>query len=90
MQEPTAASIPVRHCNRDNHKLHIHTLCSTRKVPKVNQFQKYICACRDYTSRLTTEPVQSSSLSLECIDDIKRCDCLPLSVLGVCDGVSDD
>jgi hypothetical protein len=31
-----------------------------------------------------------TALSLEGIDDIKRGDCLPLGVLGVGDGVTDD
>ena len=52
--------------------------------------QKYICVCLSAAALLTTEAVECSSLSLESIDDVKRCDCLPLGVLGVCDGISDD
>lgn len=39
---------------------------------------------------LTTKTVQSATLSLQCVDDIKRCDGLALSVLGVSDGIAND
>lgn len=39
---------------------------------------------------LTTETVQSPPLSLQSVDDIERGDGLPLGMLGVCDGISDD
>jgi len=42
------------------------------------------------TRRLTTETVQSAALSLECIDHIQGSDSLSLSVLSVCDSISDD
>jgi len=40
--------------------------------------------------RLTTETVESAALSLESIDDIKRCDSLSLGMFSVCDSISDD
>ena len=40
--------------------------------------------------RLTTESVQGSALSFQSVDDVHGCDCLPLCVLGVCDGITDD
>jgi hypothetical protein len=39
---------------------------------------------------LTAETVQSTSLPLQSIDDIHSSDGLPLSVLSVCDGISDN
>jgi hypothetical protein len=39
---------------------------------------------------LTSETVQGASLSLQSIDDIHSSDSLSLSVLGVCNGISDD
>ena len=39
---------------------------------------------------LTTESVQGPALSFQSIDDIHCCDGLPLGVLCVCDGISDD
>ena len=39
---------------------------------------------------LTTETVQSPPLSLQSVDDIERGDGLPLGMLGVCDGISDN
>lgn len=39
---------------------------------------------------LSTETVQSAALSLESVDDVEGGDGLPLGVLGVGDGVSDD
>lgn len=44
----------------------------------------------DEAKRLTTETVQSAALSLECVDDVERCDCLALGVFCVCDCISDD
>lgn len=37
-----------------------------------------------------TESVESAALSLECVDNVERCDCLPLGVLSVGDGIADD
>ena len=42
------------------------------------------------TSYLSTEAVESASLTLECVDDVERCDGLALGVFCVCDGVTDD
>lgn len=39
---------------------------------------------------LTTETVQSASLSLECVDNVEGGDSLSLGVLSVCDGISDN
>ena len=39
---------------------------------------------------LTTETIECSALSLESIDNIKRCHCLSLCVFCVCNSVSDD
>ena len=39
---------------------------------------------------LTAESVQSTSLALQSVDDIHSCDGLPLGVLGVGDGITDD
>ena len=41
-------------------------------------------------SRLRSEAVKGSSLSLERVNDIKRCDGLSLCVFGIGDGVADD
>jgi hypothetical protein len=41
-------------------------------------------------SRLTTETVESTSLALESVDNIKRCNSLTLCVLSVGDSVADD
>ncbi len=42
------------------------------------------------TPRLTTETVESASLTLERVDDVERGDGLALGVLSVCDRVPDD
>jgi hypothetical protein len=42
------------------------------------------------SKKSTSESVQSSDLSLQCIDDIDGCDCLSLGVLGVCDSIADN
>jgi hypothetical protein len=39
---------------------------------------------------LTTEAVESTALALEGVDDVERSDGLTLSVLSVCDSVTDD
>ena len=39
---------------------------------------------------LSAEAVESASLTLECVDDVERCDGLALGVFCVCDGVTDD
>ena len=39
---------------------------------------------------LTTKAVEGAALAFEGIDDVHGSDCLPLSVLGVGDGVTDD
>ena len=39
---------------------------------------------------LTTKSVQGTSLAFQGIDDIHGSDCLPLGMLGVGDGVTDD
>jgi hypothetical protein len=41
-------------------------------------------------TRLAAETVEGAALSLEGIDNVEGCDSLALSVLGVCDGVTDD
>lgn len=41
-------------------------------------------------TRLTTETVEGTALSLQSIDDVQRCDGLSLGVLGVCDGIADN
>ena len=41
-------------------------------------------------TRLSAETVKSAALSLECVDDIERCDCLALGVLCVGDCVTND
>ena len=47
--------------------------------------------CRDKKTRcLTTETVEGTALALKGIDDVEGGDSLALSVLGVCDGVTDD
>ena len=42
------------------------------------------------SGRLTTETVEGTSLSLQGVDDIERCDSLALGVLSVGDGITDD
>ena len=39
---------------------------------------------------LTAESVQGTALTFQGIDDVHGCDGLPLGVLGVCDGITDD
>jgi len=39
---------------------------------------------------LTAETVQSTTLAFQSVDDVHRCDGLPLGVLGVRDGIADD
>ena len=39
---------------------------------------------------LASETVQSTSLTLQSIDNVHGCDCLPLGVLRVGDGITDD
>jgi hypothetical protein len=39
---------------------------------------------------LTSESVQSTTLALQSVDDVHGCDGLPLGVLGVGDGITDD
>ena len=41
-------------------------------------------------ARLTTETVESTSLTLESVDNVEGGDGLALGVLSVCDGVTDD
>ena len=42
------------------------------------------------TRRLATETVEGTALSLECVDNVERSDCLSLGVLSVCNCVADD
>ena len=42
------------------------------------------------TTRLTTESVEGTALSLQCVDNIERGNGLALGVLGVGDGITDD
>ena len=46
--------------------------------------------CIRWANILTSESVESTSLSLESVDDIHGSDGLPLGVLGVGDGISDN
>ena len=39
---------------------------------------------------LTSESVEGPALSLQSVDNVHSCDGLPLGVLGVCDGITDD
>ncbi|MCQ9255612.1 hypothetical protein NQ103_09115, partial [Vibrio parahaemolyticus] len=41
-------------------------------------------------AQLTAKAVQGTALALEGVDNVERCDCLALGVLGVCDCVADD
>ena len=45
--------------------------------------------CRS-SSSLTAESVQSPALSLQGVDNVHGSDGLPLGMLGVCDGITDD
>ena len=45
------------------------------------------CRCE---ACLTSESVEGPALSLQGIDDVHGCDGLPLGVLGVGDGITDD
>lgn len=45
------------------------------------------CGC---VCRLTTETVQSTSLSLECVDNVEGSDSLSLGVFSVCDSITND
>ena len=40
--------------------------------------------------RLTTETVEGTALSLQCVDNVEGCDSLSLGVLSVCDSVTND
>ena len=51
---------------------------------------RFVVAVGSQEHFLTSESVQSTSLSLEGIDDIHGGDGLPLGVLGVGDGIPDD
>ena len=44
----------------------------------------------EWLRNLTSESVESTSLSLESVDDVKSSDSLSSGVLGVGDGISDD
>jgi hypothetical protein len=44
----------------------------------------------DKRERLTAESVESPALAFQSVDDVHGCDGLPLGVLGVGDGVTDD
>ena len=46
--------------------------------------------CSRLVKCLTSESVQGTSLTFQSIDDVHGCDGLPLGVLGVCDGITDD
>ena len=39
---------------------------------------------------LSTETVKGTTLALEGVDHVERCDCLTLGVLGVGDGIAND
>ena len=52
-------------------------------------FRKAFVTVR-WVSRLTSESVESTSLPLQSVDNIHSGDCLPLCVLGVGDGITDD
>ena len=52
-------------------------------------FRKAFVAVR-WVSRLTSESVESTSLPLQSVDNIHSGDCLPLCVLSVSDGITDD
>ena len=51
---------------------------------------RFVVAVGSQEHFLTSESVQSTSLSLESIDDIHGGDGLPLGMLGVGDGITDD
>ena len=44
----------------------------------------------DWRRKLTSESVQGTSLPLEGIHDVHGSDCLPLGMLSVCHGITDD
>ena len=48
----------------------------------------FVCRLEDLC--LTSESVQGTSLAFQSVDNIHGGDCLPLGVLGVCDGITDD
>jgi hypothetical protein len=41
-------------------------------------------------TRLTTETIKGTALTLESVDNVEGGDGLSLGVLGVCDGITDD
>lgn len=49
-----------------------------------------VCGSPIFRSRLTTESVQSTALAFQSVDDIHGGDGLPLGVLGVGDGITDN
>ena len=51
---------------------------------------RLLCFGLGKIQRLSTESVQGTSLTLQSIDDIHGGDSLPLGVLGVGDGITDD
>ena len=50
---------------------------------------RFFC-CFQVFEHLTSESVEGSALSLQSVDDVHGCDGLPLGVLGVGDGISDN
>jgi len=58
--------------------------------PLKGPFGSEACCLQMVFGRLTTESVEGSALSLERIDDVHGGDGLPLGVLGVGDGITDD
>ena len=69
--------------------------CILGKFDSDTIFRKYCVALKRAVfekrwKRLTSESVQGAALTLQSIDDVHGSDGLPLSVLGVGDGVTDD
>lgn len=52
--------------------------------------KRAVCSVNNTKVRLTAESVESSALSFQSIDDVHGCDGLPLGVLSVGDGITDD
>merc|ERR1712141_338338 len=67
--------------NRHGYKSLIQTICGLKKGRVFLSLKKYF---------LTSESVESTSLSLQSIDDVHGSDGLPLGVFSVSDSITDD
>ena len=77
----------IMHCLQGDFWV-ITTVIGNIFLKKYVALKRAVC-CR-WEERLTSESVESPALSLQSVDNVHGGHCLPLGVLGVGDGITDD